>query len=60
MAGDWGSGMNPEQARALEEIKEELATAAFALNNGNTSLCCNRLVDAFLLLCEYLENLSEE
>ena len=51
--------MNPEQAQRLEDIKQEIRDAAQAIRDTDTAACCNRLVDAFLMLTEYLESLED-
>jgi hypothetical protein len=50
--------MSPEQAQHLEDLKEEIKAAADALQHSDTTSCCNRLVDAFLMLTAYLESLD--
>jgi hypothetical protein len=51
--------MSPEQSQHLEDLKAEIQAAAQALRHSDATECCNRLVDAFLMLTQYLEDLEE-
>jgi hypothetical protein len=51
--------MTPEQERQLDDLREEVQAAARAMQDSDTNTCCYRLVDAFLLLMQYLESLDE-
>lgn len=44
-----------ERERALDDLKAEVQSAAQEINAGEVVGCCNRLVDAFLLLSQFLE-----
>jgi hypothetical protein len=48
--------MSPEQRhQALEDIKQEIRAAAAEIHAGEVVGCCHRLVDAVLMLSEFLE-----
>jgi hypothetical protein len=47
--------MSPANEQRLKDLKDEIHDAARDLQDGDSTACCNRLVDAFFLLTEYLE-----
>ena len=49
--------MTRQQAQQLEDIKTEVASAAQELQAGETGGCCGRLVDALLLVTQFMEEL---
>jgi ketosteroid isomerase-like protein len=51
--------VNPEQNQQLEDIKEAVAEAAQAMRRNDTVQCCNLLIDALVVLSEFLETLDD-
>jgi hypothetical protein len=50
--------VTPADQQRLEDIKAEIQAAAQEIHAGEVVGCCNRLVDTFLLLTQFLEEHS--
>jgi hypothetical protein len=50
--------MNEADTQRLEDIKAEIRSAAAEIHAGEVTGCCHRLVDALLLMIQFLEGKS--